>query len=205
MPCSALPWGQGRARFFLWVIIRAGQGKKSCPVTVSGMCECQHWHNELPLTWGEFFNHFLDTEKSHSTRSDLILYALHFKVNRRLEKREEWFDVQSYTLIKYFYIIVTLILSMSILDQNFRLIMLFFCAFAYNSTCVIPWSNSPARKRPVPGNSGDFVEAIFRPENFRIFSNAFLPVPAGSGGRNHRPGLWHYMSSTWIYVTLRKH
>ncbi len=37
-----------------------------------------------------------------------------------------------------------------------------------------PRSNSPARKRPVPGNSGDFVEAVFRPEIFRIFSGVFL-------------------------------
>jgi hypothetical protein len=28
-------------------------------------------------------------------------------------------------------------------------------------------------------NSGDLVEAVFRPENFRISSNAFRPVPAG--------------------------
>ncbi len=33
-----------------------------------------------------------------------------------------------------------------------------------------PRSNSPARKRLVPGNSGDFVEAVFRPEMFQIFS-----------------------------------
>ncbi len=43
----------------------------------------------------------------------------------------------------------------------------------------LPRSNSPARKRPVPGNSGDFVEAVLRPENFRIFSNDFRPVPVG--------------------------
>ncbi len=44
-----------------------------------------------------------------------------------------------------------------------------------------PRSNSPARKRPVPGNSGDFVEAVFRPENFRFFpmiSGVFLEDPA---------------------------
>jgi hypothetical protein len=27
----------------------------------------------------------------------------------------------------------------------------------------------------VAGNSGDFVEAVFRPEIFRIFSSEFLP------------------------------
>jgi hypothetical protein len=40
-------------------------------------------------------------------------------------------------------------------------------------------SNSPARKRLVPSNSGDFVEAVFRPEIFKIFSNAFRVVLAG--------------------------
>ncbi len=101
----------------------------------------------------------------------------------------------------------------------------------------MPRSNSPARKRPVLGNYVDFVEAVFRPEIFRIFSNdfrsvpvgkhrrlvgihrkksenflvgillpcssdfrcfpagcgdfpsSFLKNPAGSGGRNHRPGI----------------
>jgi hypothetical protein len=28
-----------------------------------------------------------------------------------------------------------------------------------------------------PAGSADFVEAVFRPEIFRIFSNAFRPVP----------------------------
>ena len=43
----------------------------------------------------------------------------------------------------------------------------------------IPRSNSPAWKRPVPGDSGDFVEAVFRSENFRTFSGDIQPVPAG--------------------------
>jgi len=46
-----------------------------------------------------------------------------------------------------------------------------------------PPSNSPARKRSVPDNSGDFVEAVFRPEMFRIFSMLsvqFLPESTGS-------------------------
>ncbi len=43
-------------------------------------------------------------------------------------------------------------------------------------------SNRPAWKRSVPGNSGDFVEAVFRPEIFRIFSNDFRSVPV----RKHR-------------------
>ena len=42
-----------------------------------------------------------------------------------------------------------------------------------------PRSNRTARKRPVPWNSGDFVEAVFRPEIFRIFSDDFRSVPAG--------------------------
>ncbi len=40
-------------------------------------------------------------------------------------------------------------------------------------------SNNPVQKLPIPGNSGDFVEAVFRPENFRTFSDDFRPVPAG--------------------------
>jgi hypothetical protein len=40
-------------------------------------------------------------------------------------------------------------------------------------------SNTPARKWPVPGTSGDFVEAEFQPEIFRIFSNDFWPFSAG--------------------------
>jgi hypothetical protein len=46
-----------------------------------------------------------------------------------------------------------------------------------------PRSNSPARKRLVPGNSGDFVEAVFRPEMFQIFSMLsvhFLQESTGS-------------------------
>ncbi|CAF1388913.1 unnamed protein product [Rotaria magnacalcarata] len=39
-------------------------------------------------------------------------------------------------------------------------------------------SNSPAWKRPVPGSSVDFVEAVFRLENFRIFSGDFRSIPA---------------------------
>jgi hypothetical protein len=35
-------------------------------------------------------------------------------------------------------------------------------------------------KLPVPGNSGDFVEAISRPENFRIFPDDFRPESTGS-------------------------
>ena len=42
-----------------------------------------------------------------------------------------------------------------------------------------PRSNSPVWKRPVPGDSGDFVEAVFRSEIFRIFSGDFRSVPAG--------------------------
>ncbi len=44
---------------------------------------------------------------------------------------------------------------------------------------TLPRSNSPARNRPVRGSFGDFVEAVFQPEIFRIFSNAFRPVPTG--------------------------
>jgi len=39
----------------------------------------------------------------------------------------------------------------------------------YPPTPSIARSNSPARERPISGNSGDFVEAVFRVENFRIF------------------------------------
>ncbi len=53
-----------------------------------------------------------------------------------------------------------------------------------NKSIWIPMSrsNNSVRKLPVPGNSGDFVEAVFRPENFRIFSDDFRPVPAGKHG-----------------------
>jgi len=44
---------------------------------------------------------------------------------------------------------------------------------------TLPRSNSPAWNRPVPDNSGDFVEAVLRPKIFWIFSNALRPVPAG--------------------------
>jgi hypothetical protein len=46
----------------------------------------------------------------------------------------------------------------------------------------LPRSNSPAQKRPVPGISGDFGGAEFRPEFFLIFSNEFQCFPAGSSG-----------------------
>jgi len=49
----------------------------------------------------------------------------------------------------------------------------------FRHMCSLPRSNSPARKRSVRGNSGNFVKAVFRPEIFRIFSNAFRTVPAG--------------------------
>jgi hypothetical protein len=42
---------------------------------------------------------------------------------------------------------------------------------------MLPRSNSPARKRPVPGDSGGFVEAVFRPEycfHVPAISGAFL-------------------------------
>ncbi|CAF0984041.1 unnamed protein product [Rotaria magnacalcarata] len=42
-------------------------------------------------------------------------------------------------------------------------------------TARLPRSNSPACKRPVPGNSVDFVEAVFRLENFPVISGQFLP------------------------------
>jgi hypothetical protein len=44
-------------------------------------------------------------------------------------------------------------------------------------------SNSPDRKRPVSGNSGDFVQAVFRPEIFwilRMISGRFLSESTGS-------------------------
>jgi hypothetical protein len=47
----------------------------------------------------------------------------------------------------------------------------------------VPRSNSAVRKRPAPGNSGDFVEVVFRPEIFRIFpmiSGRFLSESTGS-------------------------
>ncbi len=43
----------------------------------------------------------------------------------------------------------------------------------------IPKSKNPVRKLPVPGNSGDLVEAVFLPKMFRAFSDDFRPVPAG--------------------------
>jgi len=44
-----------------------------------------------------------------------------------------------------------------------------------------PRSNNLGRKRPVPGNSSDFVEAVFQAEVFWIFPDGFRPVPAGYG------------------------
>ncbi len=38
----------------------------------------------------------------------------------------------------------------------------------------VPRSNNPALKRPVPGNSGDFVQAVFRTETCGSFSSVFL-------------------------------
>jgi hypothetical protein len=38
---------------------------------------------------------------------------------------------------------------------------------------ITPRSNNPARKLLVPDNFGDFVEAVFRAEIFRIFSDDF--------------------------------
>jgi hypothetical protein len=74
---------------------------------------------------------------------------------------------------RIFFDVIELIFSM-----YFRVLTLVFL----KQLIYLPRSNSPARKRPVPDNSGDFIEAVFRSENFRIFSNAFRPVPAG----NHR-------------------
>jgi len=50
------------------------------------------------------------------------------------------------------------------------------------NSLFIPRSNSLARLQPVPGNFGDFVDAVFRPEIFRILPDAFRPVPVW----NHR-------------------
>ncbi len=44
---------------------------------------------------------------------------------------------------------------------------------------TMPSSNSPVRKWPVLGNYGDFVEAVFRPEIFWIFSGRLLPTSCG--------------------------
>ncbi len=62
-----------------------------------------------------------------------------------------------------------------ILDLNQNLS---FELFVINWTCPQQLNNNPVRKLPVPGNSGDFVAAVFRPENFRIFSDDFRSVPA---------------------------
>ena len=42
-------------------------------------------------------------------------------------------------------------------------------------------SNVPARKRRVPGYSGDFMEAVFRNGNQGIFPHYFLSYPKGNG------------------------
>ncbi len=85
-----------------------------------------------------------------------------------------------------------------------------------------PRWNIPARNRSVPGNSGDFVEAAFRPEVFRSFSDNFWPVPAGillpctsdflcfcagSGGRNLRPGdeYIEWRTKTDFFFSLKIH
>jgi hypothetical protein len=69
-----------------------------------------------------------------------------------------------------------------------------------------PRSNSPARKRPVPGNSGDFVEAVFRSESTGNWQEStgknpdnFWPeycfhVPALSGVFVHDPVTWPHLS-----------
>jgi hypothetical protein len=49
-------------------------------------------------------------------------------------------------------------------------------AVVANYKTVVPFT---ARKRPVPGDSGDVVETVFRPEIFRSLSNAFPSVLAG--------------------------
>ncbi len=117
-----------------------------------------------------------------------------------------------------------------------------------------PRSNNPARKMPILGISGDFVEAVFRPKIFRICPNDFRQVPtgkykelagihrkksakfssrntasmfrwvpvlscrirwlfrifpAGSGGRNHRPGYLSFprtgnkQNSSYCFRTTR--
>ncbi len=47
---------------------------------------------------------------------------------------------------------------------------------SYRLDVNIPRSNNPIRKLPVPG---DFVEAVFQPENFRMISGRFLPESTG--------------------------
>ncbi len=75
--------------------------------------------------------------------------------------------------------------------------------FFLTKRCILqnPRSNSPAWKRPVPGNSGDFVEAVFRPEIFRIFPGDFRPVLAGK----HRKltGIdWKKSGQFWVGILL---
>ncbi len=43
----------------------------------------------------------------------------------------------------------------------------------------LPRSGSTVRKRPAPNNSGDFMEAVFRPKIFWIFYDDFRLVPVG--------------------------
>jgi hypothetical protein len=85
LPCPALPSGQGRARFFLWVIIRAGQGraiaghragqgKKSCPVTVSGYHFKKEW-----LSHSNFFT-FLRECKTDRTKALWITCNIQFSI-----------------------------------------------------------------------------------------------------------------------------
>jgi hypothetical protein len=100
------------------------------------------------------------------------------------------------------------------------------------------WNSHVEQSSPETASSGDFAEAVFRPEFFLIFpaifgrflpgsteswqkstgknpdnsgseycfhvpaiSGVFLQDPAGSGGQNHRPGLWQILH--WILVTRK--
>jgi hypothetical protein len=44
----------------------------------------------------------------------------------------------------------------------------------------MPRLNKPTSKLTVPGNSADFMEAVFRPEIFPMISGWFLPESTGS-------------------------
>jgi hypothetical protein len=52
-------------------------------------------------------------------------------------------------------------------------------AYTPHTHIKLPRSNKPAGKLPVPGKYGHFVEAVYLPEIFWIFSDDFWPVPTG--------------------------
>jgi hypothetical protein len=68
---------------------------------------------------------------------------------------------------------------------------------------ITPRSNNPAGKLLVPDNSGDFVEAVFRVEIFRMFSDdfqSFLPESRGSWQESTGKNSNNFRSQYWFHI-----